>query len=342
MKLTGQRIEAFLRRPDPSIRAVLLFGPDRGLVRERADALSAVAAGDPADPFRICELATAALKDEPARLIDEMASLSLSGGLRLVRLREATDAAAAAIADALAAAPSGSLLIAEAGDLGKRSALRTLFEAATNAASIPCYSDDETSLQRLVAATLEAASLTATPDAAAYLATNLGGDRAMTRCELDKLITYMGGPGTIDLDDAMACVGDSHEASLDALVMTVADGDSARLDRALSAAFAFGLQPVTVIRAVGRHFQRLHLGAGLIAAGRSPQEAMAALRPPVFYKMQSAVRTQLCLWAPPAIANVLRLLVDAEVTCKQTGAPAEAICARALFQIAGVARGRAR
>jgi len=39
MKLAAGRVEGFLRRPDPEIRAVLLYGPDAGLVRERAEAL---------------------------------------------------------------------------------------------------------------------------------------------------------------------------------------------------------------------------------------------------------------------------------------------------------------
>ena len=37
--LRGREIDAFLARPDPGRPIVLLYGPDAGLVRERADAL---------------------------------------------------------------------------------------------------------------------------------------------------------------------------------------------------------------------------------------------------------------------------------------------------------------
>src|SRR3954454_18437794 len=40
VKLAAARVAAFLRRPDPEIRAVLFYGPDAGLVRERADAVA--------------------------------------------------------------------------------------------------------------------------------------------------------------------------------------------------------------------------------------------------------------------------------------------------------------
>jgi DNA polymerase-3 subunit delta len=341
MKLAAGRIDAFLRRPDPAVRAVLIYGPDRGLVRERADGLSRLLLGDPPDPFRLCELSPASLKDDPVRLADEMASLSFTGGLRVVRLRDAADAATAAIGAALeTAAGAEALLIAEAGDLAKRSPLRGLFETAGNAVVIPCYADDEQSLAALAAAMLAEAGLSLSPDASACLTASLGGDRAMSRGEIEKLILYMraGGSSTVGLDDVQACIGDSREASLDAVVMAAHGGDVAALDRALDLAYASGMHPVGVLRAAARHLQRLHLAASLVAAGKSAPEALAALRPPVFYKLQDGFRAQLRLWPPARLAQALGLVTQAELECKATGAPAEALCARVLWQIAVAAR----
>jgi DNA polymerase-3 subunit delta len=89
---------------------------------------------------------------------------------------------------------------------------------------------------------------------------------------------------------------------------------------------------------VARHVHRLHLAAALMAKGSSAQEAIASLRPPVFYKLQDAFRTQLRAWPAAKLAQALRLLIDTELACKATGAPAEALCARALWQIASAAR----
>ena len=94
MKLAAARVAAFLRRPDPEIRAVLFYGPDAGLVRERADAVARTVCPDLRDPFRVAELTGAALAADPARLADEAAQISLMGGSRVVRVREAGDALA--------------------------------------------------------------------------------------------------------------------------------------------------------------------------------------------------------------------------------------------------------
>ena len=79
MKLPAARIAAFLQRPDQAIRAVLLYGPDIGLVRERADVLARTVCPDLRDPFRVADLSGAALAADPARLADEAAQMSLIG-----------------------------------------------------------------------------------------------------------------------------------------------------------------------------------------------------------------------------------------------------------------------
>ena len=53
--LRGKEIDAFLARPDPGRPIILLYGPDAGLVRERADALLASAVDDPNDPFSLVQ-----------------------------------------------------------------------------------------------------------------------------------------------------------------------------------------------------------------------------------------------------------------------------------------------
>ena len=64
-------IDAFLARPDPGRPIVLLYGPDAGLVRERADAMLASAVDDPNDPFSLVRLDGDELAAEPSRLVDE-------------------------------------------------------------------------------------------------------------------------------------------------------------------------------------------------------------------------------------------------------------------------------
>ena len=80
MKPAGAQIAALLRDPG-NCRVILLFGDDAGMIRERAEALVRAVAGSLDDPFRVVDLA----RDEFENLPDEAASMSLTGGRRVVR-----------------------------------------------------------------------------------------------------------------------------------------------------------------------------------------------------------------------------------------------------------------
>ena len=338
MKITAARVERFLRQPDPAVVCTLVYGPNQGLVRERAETLVRHVAEDLNDPFRVVELTGVAVANDPARLADEAAALSFSGGLRVVRVRAANDGLAKVFEDFLAAARGDAQVVVEAGQLGSRSALRRVFEQAGNAAALACYQDDERGLHGIIAESLAGHGLTASPDALAYLTENLGADRQVTRNELEKLALYKGGPGTVSLEDAAASVGDSAATSYDAVAYAAAGGDQAGLDRALNRAFTEGLHAVGLLRAVARHMGRLHLAIALAARGRSPEQAMKALKPPVIFIFAGRFRAQMSAWPNHRLADAMEILIGAEVECKTTGLPARAVCGRALMRIAQAAR----
>lgn len=341
MKLSGHKAEAFLRSPDPAARAVLVFGPDSGLVRERAVRLAKTVVPDLSDPFRVAELGPAALKDDPARLADEAAALALTGGRRVVLVRDGGDGMASLFQSFLTTPLGDALVVVEAGELGPRSALRKLFEGADNAAALACYGDEGASLQQVIAEELKAGGLSAEPEAMAFLMDHLGGDRRLTRAELQKLVLYMGSPGRVTLDDALACVGDSASLSLDDLSLATADGDHATAQRVLDRLYREGVNPVAVLRSLSRHFQRLHLAAGLVAAGKSADQAMNALKPPVIFKAADRFRRQLGRWPAERVGQALERLIEAEGECKTTGMPAAEICSRAIMTLCRAA-GRTR
>ncbi|MGO8917102.1 MAG: DNA polymerase III subunit delta [Stellaceae bacterium] len=341
MKLPPARLAAFLAKPDAAIRAALFYGADAGLVRERADRLSLTVAGDLRDAFRVSDLTAGALAADPARLNDEAAALSLTGGRRLLRVREAGDGVGALFERFLADPPPGdSVTIVEAGELAQRSSLRRAFESAGNAAAIACYSDDRRALEELVREVLGARGIAVSGEALAYLAEHLGGDRMLSRRELEKLALYVGDKGKVGLAEASDAVGDSAQLSVDDVVFAAADGDAPALERALARAFQEGEMPVSVLRALMRHFQRLHLAQARLATGMSEEETMKSLRPPLFFKLQDRFRRQLRLWPEQRARQALELLLQAELNAKRTGLPPEAVCRDALLRIARRAAAR--
>lgn len=340
MRIAPARLAEFLRRPDPQVRAVLLYGPDMGLVRERAGLLARLVCPDLADPFRVADLDAGALAADPARLADEAAQLALTGGRRVVRVREAGDRLADLFVGFLETLPGDAFVVVEAGELASRSPLRRAFEEAPRAAAIGCYPDSARDLAAVIRESLAAHRITASRDALAYLVEHLGEDRLSTRSELEKLALYAGEGGPVELADARAAIGDGAAIELDDAVMAAAEGDMPRLERTLTRLFQEGTSAVTVIRALLRHLHRLHLFAAQVARGAAPEEVLRAARPPIFFKMQDGFRRQLGLWSEARLRPELDRLAEAEFRMKTGIFPPETICRAAMLTVAQEARRR--
>src|SRR6201997_3805554 len=202
--LRGRDIDAYLARPDPGRPIVLLYGPDAGLVRERADALIASAVDDPNDPFSFVKLDGDELAAEPSRLVDEALTVPLFGGRRAIRVRAGARSFASGV-DTLAEMPlKDCRIVIEAGELRPESPLRKACERAKSAVAIGCYPDGERDLAKLMDDELRLANLRIAPDARATLGTLLGGDPPASRNELKKLALYAHGGREVTLDDVMA------------------------------------------------------------------------------------------------------------------------------------------
>jgi len=175
--------------------------------------------------------------------------------------------------------------------------------------------------------------ITIAEDAIAYLVGNLGGDRGVTRQELDKLCLFAGPGGKVDLESAIASVGDTSALDLDAVVYDALDGHAASVEAALSRLFLEGQSPVAILRAAQRHAQRLHLGAARVAGGETADGVARSVRPPIYFKYVDRFRDQLAAWPPERTQRLMTLLLQAELECKSTGYPDETICRHILTLI---------
>ncbi len=335
MKIPPKNIESFIKKPAPETVAVLLYGPDEGLVRERMDALTKNIVPDIRDPFSVAEFSAAALDENQALLMDEAMSFSMLGGRRVVRLRDAADKVTALVKDVLSALKAGdNFILLGAGELPPRSSLRLLFENAGNAAAIPCYVEDARDIGRVIGEALQSAGYAASAEAVSVMAANVTGDRAVARSEVEKLITYMGGDRkNISLDDVVACVGSSAALSLDDLAKNIASGRFSEADRILSHVLSEGLPAVTVLRNLQGYFTRLHLTKSRLQKGESLEEALRKLRPPLFFKVKPAFESQVNNWGMTQMEQALTLLSGVEAKCKQTASDPKILCGRAVLSL---------
>ena len=338
MKLPGAKVDRFLAAPDPAVLAVLLYGPDTGLVRERAELLVRKVLDDPTDPFRASILDAAQVLDDPGKLDDGLRALSMFGGRRVVWLRAATEKLAKTIETGLDADPRDVLLVIEAGDLNPRNALRKLGESNPAVATIACYVDDEPALARQIAGELTDAGIRFDRDIPLMLASRLIGDRQLMRRAMEVLRLYAGEAAKLTLDDISAAVGDSAEGSADDIVMAALAGDGQAADRRVIGGISQGLSEIAVIRTFQRHLMKVRQVQMSMLSGVNAKEAVEKMRPPVFFKSRDALARQADRLPPIQIDRWISESVALEAAMKQTGAQPALLLSRLVLSVAAISR----
>ena len=344
MKIETRRITATLRefgrdqgRDQGTMRCVLLWGDDLGLIRERADLVAATVVPQRDDPFRVAWLD----RDTADRLADEAGALSMTGGRRVVRVRDADDRILPALQAALRVG-GDTLLVIEAPELPTRGKLRAFADKDAAVASIGCYPDDGRTLADTLRGLLAAENISADADAMAYLTRVLGADRALTASEIGKLALYTGPGGRVSLEDAEACIGDAAALSVDDALHDATAGNVAGSDRAMGLALAEGAASVAVLRAAQNHLHRLRQARLAMDAGAPAADAVRGLRPPLFFRRTDIFQRALSVWSSSGLLRAADAMAQAEAGCKRTGAPDAVLCREAIATLARAASAMAR
>ncbi|MCT8991914.1 DNA polymerase III subunit delta [Chelativorans sp. SCAU2101] len=332
----AHEVDAWLARPDPRMSVVLVYGPDRGLVSERAR-LFAERSGLPLDdPFCVVKIDGAEIA-EPGQLVDEARTVPMFADRRLVWVRNAgsQNALVADVAALVADPPADCLVLIEAGDLKKNAALRTAVERGERAMALPCYSDDARSLDSVIDNVLSAAGLSISLEARQLLKASLGGDRLATRGELEKLALYCAGAGNVTVEDVRAAVGDVSIAGADEAVDAVMCGRIAQFDTLFTRHLAAGAPPFLMLSAALRHVQGLQLmRAQVEAEGKSPAAAVASARPPVFFARRRAVEQAVERWTLSMLQAAAERLQGAVLKSRQHPAVAASVSRQTLLALA--------
>ncbi|MGB6117058.1 MAG: DNA polymerase III subunit delta [Mesorhizobium sp.] len=346
----GQRkaheVDSWLSKPDTSTVCVLIYGPDRGLVSERASLFAAKTGLALDDAFSVIRYDASELESDPGRLIDEARVVPMFGGKRLLWIRNAGShkGFAAAIAELIASPMPDATLLIEAGDLKKNAPLRDGVERASFAMALPCYVDEERTIVAVLDQELERAGKSIEMDARQALRRRLGGDRLASRGEIDKLLTYVGDAPRITLADVEASTGDVSANSIDEAIDAALAGSLADLDRTLTRALEGGAHAQVILGAATRQFQSLEiLRRQMDFANASAGSAVAAARPPVFFTRRKLVESVLARSDAASISRALERLASALLQTRRRPDLSPAIVRQALISLTvESARGHSR
>jgi DNA polymerase III subunit delta len=326
--------ERFLAGAYTDFPVILLYGPDEGLVSERAAAIaSATTGGDAGNILRLDGDEVAA---DPLRLADEANAISMFGGQRAIRVKAGARSIASALEPLLAAPPIDARVIVEAGDIKGNHALRALLEKAKGAAAVPCYAEDARDLGRLLDEMLTAEGLAIDPDARPMLLGLLGADRRLSRMEIEKLLLYCRGAGRVTAADVEAIVTDAAALSVDAVIDAAFLGRLDTIEQEARRLFADGQDAAALLSFALRQAFLLQAIRRDLNGKRIAPESIKPYR--VNWKREKTIAAQAESWTETRLERAVQIIGDAVLAVRRQPALAEALAIRALWSLALASR----
>jgi len=333
-EIKSHEFDGFLQNAARNYRVFVIYGPDRGLVSERAAQIAAKTGVDLNDAFSLIKLDVGDLQNDAGRLLDEVNAIGLFGGEKLVWIRGAANEKA--LVDSLQiiaeSPPEASFVIIEAGDLKKGAGLRKVAEPARSVATIPCYADDARALNGLIDAELANEGLRIAPAARQALLELLGGDRIASRNEVRKLALYCRGQGTIEENHVMEIIGDASAISADDAVDAILKGDSEAFLHAMQKIASSKTPMFLVLQGCLRQFQMLDMMRAEMDEKRlSPAQVMQTHGRHLHFRRKPIIEQALKTWSGPAIAREMNRLQSAILQTRQRASLEDTIATQTLL-----------
>ncbi len=331
--LKNQQIEVFLNNPDESVKAILLYGSDRGLILERSKAILSKYAKDPNDPFVVSKLDDRTIQDRPESLVDELLSINFNNSRKVVYLNIDNPLPAKLIKDIFDISYD-SILIITTNELKPVSPLRKAFEKNTDTVTIPCYLNAEFKISQIIEKKLSQYSNKISRDAKDLLVSLLGNDHQGTLNEIDKLCTLVGENNEITISDVKKTIYDSSQSNVDELVDIIFEKKIKLINNFYNKSLENNITAIQILMSTQRHaIKLLQLFNIVNIEKKSVSQAVSEYKPVIFFQRRDSVIKQMNKWSQNSVMKTIKILSETEEDSRNFPTLSDIIIERGLMKI---------
>ncbi|WP_370931510.1 DNA polymerase III subunit delta [Bartonella sp. DGB1] len=303
-------VEDFLKAESlKSYPVILIYGPDRGMVFDRANKIISLNNVDTNNVFSLIKMEVAELEQNITKLIDEANTISLFGEQRIIWVKDATNSKKLLnnLEMILKDIPPNLLILIEAGDLKITHGLRSLIEKHPRSMALPCYPDDAKSLDNLIEQYLKKFNLTITKEAKYLLKEYLGGDRYASKNELEKLCLYCLEKAEITIEDIKIIISDVANLNHDPILEAIFAGNISLADNYFTRYLRLGGNIHWLLSAISKQLQQLQMIHLHVQEDKlTIEQAVSRLKPAVFYKKKKQLELAAIDWSLPMIVKAIK------------------------------------
>ena len=331
------QIDRFLKKPDTSLKCVVVYGTNDGLVAEYVKNFTKAIVPDINDAFQVANLLWDNVSGDFGTVAGEYGAQSLMGGRRVVVVRDVDNNITKPLKAMLDTVNSDTLLILSSATLNKKSSLVSLAEDRDDFALIPCYEDRDEAIYTTARQMFVEQGFTINNEALQLLCSRLSNDRKSNIGEIEKLITYMGTRKNITNNDVCKVISDNSATSSDDVCYFTASGQTEKALQAYKKLLNEGGDPTVIVRSLMYHFMKILNCAAQVEKGETVDVAVNKMTPPIIFFRKNSFKVQVSIWSKERLLSVMELLYKTERDCKTTNMPAEEIVSYLIMQLGSAA-----
>lgn len=336
MKASKATIGRAVDQPAQAVRFYLFHGPDEAQSRALAARLL-----ESLGASRFV-MTAAAMKSDPASLVDEAGAISLFGDKRLIWIEPATKDIEEGVDALLGGGATESPVVAIAGVLARTSALLKVAESSPLAVSFASYVPEGQDAERMVIDLGRRFGLKVSSPVAARLAEGAGNDQAIVAQELQKLALYIDASPQMPRELDQSAIDDVGAGSAEGDFQRLADlalgGELSELTDELNRLPAGGSDAIPVVRSLQRRLMMLAPLRARVERGERVDAIMTSQVRSLFWKDKTKVQRMLSKWSALDLATVAERAGKLERSLMLTSAPDREALGEELLAIARKAR----
>ena len=331
MKIKAYELKSLVEKK--KYAAYLIYGQNKGLIREKSQVIIEAYKNDQTE---IIKFENDELISEPEKLTNEFNTFSLTAEKKILHILNTKDNLMETIANTVTDLGSKNLIVFETSELTPRSKLRKFFEKETHLGVLPCYFDTERDVQELIENSFKKENITISRDIVLLITKHLGNERHIIKNELEKIILYLKDKKEFKTEDILKCFCQNENFDFDDLNYNLCDGNVVKLDKIINQLYLEGINPIALLRSVGRHFQKILFVNQKIDSGMNLNESLVQLKPPIFFLYINQFKNQVTKWKSNLCYKAIERIMETEELCKLNSKISKIVCWRTLRNIASI------
>ena len=294
----------------------LLYGENRGLKKDIREAIK-LAVNRYDTNLEFLSIYENDITENEESFYNSIYSGSLFASKKIITVHNVTDKIIKQVKDIVDRYPKNVFIIISAEILEKKSKLRNFFETNIKTLCIPCYLDNDKSLEIIAINKLKKNNIILSRECINLLIEKSNNDRDNLKNEIEKIKSFSLNKKKIEIEEIKSIINFSGEYKSDSFINECLCGNIPQYKKMLSELYSSAVNQIFLLRILANKIQRLLKMKELESDYDNIDSLLIASKPPIFWKEKPMIKKQLTIWNSNTLKTVISEINHTELLCKK-------------------------